>query len=247
MARHTLSRVAFLLAALSTLGFSPASSGGHSPETPPRFDAYARGEGVVVRWAPAAGASLYVGQIDDDPGFGSPSSWSVRHDGRSSYEHQLGNLQPDVYHVRLRSVQTFLVIRSQSDWTRVERVVVGGDGDWRDARDDDRDPSAHPSRGSIARDFPGLSGSPRELYVSVYGDDLHMAWRPTAGADRYVVQLDRDVRFRSPVEIFVNEDDRGGTQRVQLRNVPDGRWYVRVRPVETWNEASAPPGRTSRS
>jgi hypothetical protein len=229
------------LALVSTAGFIPAPLGGQSVQAPGRFEAVASGDQVLARWTAVPRADLYVGEIDTDPRFGDAREWLERDDGRGVYEQRLTNLRPATYYLRVRAVQSAFLIRRQSNWSHVERVVVGGgsgrvggfpgnrsdgrfpDDRWPGDRRDDRWPDD-------AR-FPGGAAYPRSLDARSSGDELFLRWTSVRGADRYTLQLDREPRFRSPASIDVRADG-GSTEEIRLRNVPEGRWYIRVRALD---------------
>ncbi|MFN2431481.1 MAG: fibronectin type III domain-containing protein [Gemmatimonadota bacterium] len=211
--------IAFTL--LSTLGFSPAALEGQSLEGPRSFRAHASGGDVVLHWSGEREHDLYIGEIDDDPGFDSPRRWAVNADGRGTYEHVLHDVGSGVWFLRVRAVESFVAIRRQSDWSHVERVVVDRDGRSPGGRDGDGYDDGDVSRG------------PRDLDATVTGgDDVRVSWSQPRRADRYLLQLADDARFRDP-HVFTVAARDGGVQRFTLRNVPDGRWFLRVRAIDS--------------
>lgn len=227
--------LAFL--ALSTAGFTTAPLVGQV-EPPRNFQAYRDGDDIVVRWWADGEADLYVGEVDQDPRFGSPSRWGVSGEGQRTVLHRLQDLTAGTYYVRVRAVETFLIIRRQSSWSHVERVVIGpfGRGDrWPDQADDGRWPDQNPDHWPRdGRDFPTADEFPRALDARVAGDDVRVVWSPVRGAERYLLQVDTERSFRDPYTFSVDAWSDRTTQDFVLRNVPRGRYYVRVRAVESF-------------
>jgi hypothetical protein len=234
-------RLWLALGLVSTAGITPASLGGQSVQTPGRFEAAASADQILARWTAVPGADLYVGEIDTDPRFGDAREWIERDDGRGVYEQRLTNLRPATYYLRVRAVRGAFLVRRQSDWSHVERVVVGGrsgrvgglPGGWPDDRwpDGRRPDDRGDGRWPDGRGLPAGAAYPRSLDARASGDQLFVRWTSVRGADRYVLQLDREARFRSPASIDVAADG-GSTEEVRLNNVPDGRWYLRVRALD---------------
>jgi len=240
-------RRTLILAVLSTAGFIPASLRGQSVETPRNFQAFQDGRDIVVRWSAAGDADLYIGEIDGDPQFRNPRRWTVQDDGQSRFERRLRDLDTGTYYLRVRALESFIVIKRQSDWSHVERVVLGrddgrgwdrdrvdrdGDGwpdDW-----PDRDSDGRPDFPDDRRDFPRSGDFPRRLDARAFGDDLRVVWSPVRGADWYVLQLDTDRRFRDPFVFEVEAFDDERTQEFVIRNLQRDRWYLRVRAVDSF-------------
>jgi hypothetical protein len=254
-----------ILAGLSTLGFTPASPRGQFLDVPQNFHAHANGNDIVVRWSAAEDAELYIGEIDSDPDFDSPKRWVVRDDGRWAYEHRIHDLGDGTYYLRVRSAVSFLIIERRSDWTHVERVTIGRGRDADDLRS--RDVLHGPVKQGDARDlrdvlhgpvnerdvwdddeweFPASREFPRRLGARASGDEILLAWSPVVGADVYLIQVDRDLRFRHPFTFDARARDDRGAEEFRIRNVPAGRWYARVaavksvvaRDIRRWSEVA---------
>ena len=165
---------------VSTVGFVPAALVGQSAQTPRSFSAGVDGRDVIVRWIGTEDAEAYLGQIDGDPDFDSPRNWAVRDDGRRAYEHRIRDLASGTYYVRVRAVERHVIIRRDSDWSHVERVVVGGGTDR--------------LRRTGGRVIGASTSAPRELRADLDGHDLVLAWPAVRDANGYVLQIDDDRR-----------------------------------------------------
>jgi hypothetical protein len=234
-------RYILAFAVLSAAGIIPAASRGQSVQVPRSFNAYPDGRDLIARWTSTDAPDLFQGEVDEDPQFDSPSRFLVESDGRGSYERRLRDLRDGTYYVRVRALETFAVIRVHSDWTHVERVVIGGrSGDiWRDdgddegwERDGDRDVDGSPGRD--ARRFPVGNDRPDRVEVWVVGDDVRVGWNPVRSAQGYVLQLDTDRRFRQARSFSVGAWEERRLQEFRIRNVPPGRFYLRVRAVDSF-------------
>jgi hypothetical protein len=190
--------------------------------TPRAFQAYARGDEIVVQWQPASDADLYVVQVDDDPAFASPFEWSVRDDGRGSYAVPVRVSAPGFYYARMRALRSLLIVSLQSAWTPIRSVVVGRPGS-----------TFLGPFGSPFGTTTGWNGLPFTVERGPSADDLWLTWGSVPGAGAYLVQLAGDGSFVNPVSFNVSPLQSRSTQVVLIRNVPRARYFVRVQPVRS--------------
>jgi hypothetical protein len=188
---------------------------------PRAFQAYSRGDQVVLHWLPASDADLYVAQVDDDPTFASAFQWSFRDDGRASYDLPVRVGAPGAYYVRMRALRNFLIASLQSDWTPTRLVLVGAPA------------FTAFSRVSVPFGTSVAGGLPLTVAPGPYPGDLWVTWSSVPGANSYVLQLAGDGSFVTPYSFTLGAVPVRSTQVFLIRNVPRSRYYVRVHPVQT--------------